>query len=316
VFAPFPGRLVAARMGPPSAIGSTNFVLLKHQMSLSDRKLEFYSLYMHLADATKAEKPPEWLTKAREAKKVDKAGDVWLLDEPVEAGSMIGRVGNAGPDQLAKGQVHLELFSISDLFEGMLGVPWETVDGTSGGRFCDATRVTDIIDTNRDGILSREELKAFFTTGGGRQMYYLVTRHVSEWTNDPPWTEALRQPKDFREVKPAVIEQLVADQITPGLWWDERVATHAKLPPDGVVYHYHPISFVRWLNEKLIDAAAQAGPQTIDPRTAQEVPKGITDDREGGHMMSKDVMTPDECNDKLTLKELVQGFDAPECGPE
>ncbi|MBA2540356.1 MAG: N-acetylmuramoyl-L-alanine amidase [Deltaproteobacteria bacterium] len=314
VFAPFPGRLVAARMGPPSAIGSTNFVLLRHQMSLSDRKLEFYSLYMHLSDATKTDKPPEWLVKAREAKKADKAGEVWLLDEPVEAGAVIGLVGTAGPDQLAKPQVHIELFSISDLFEGMPGIPWETVDGTAGGRFCDAARITDIIDTNKDTLLSREELKTFYTTGGGRQMYYLVTRHVSEWTSDPPWAEALRQPKDFRDVKPAVIEALVNDQITPGLWWDERVATHAKLPTDGVVYHYHPISFVRWLNEKLIDAAAQAGPQAIDPRTATQVPQGVTDDREGGHMMSKDVMAPDECNDKLTLRDMVQGFEAPDCG--
>ncbi len=314
VFAPFPGRLVAARMGSPSPIGSTNFVLLRHQMTLTDRKLEFYSLYMHLADARKGD-APEWLIKAREAKKVDKQGETWLLDEPVEAGAWIGNVGMAGPDQLAKGQVHIELFSSSDLFEGMPGTPWETVDGTSGGRFCDAARINDVIDTNKDGLLSREELKSFFTTGGGRQMYFLVTRHVSEWTADPPWAEALRQPKDFRDVKPSVIEQLVADQITPGLWWDDRVSTHAKLPPDGVVYHYHPISFVRWLNEALIDAAAQAGPREIKEADAREVPPGITDDRNGGNMLSKDALsTVDECNEKLTLKELVQGYDAPECG--
>jgi len=318
VFSPFPGRLVAARMGPSSPIGSTNFVLLRHQMTLTDRKLEFYSLYMHLADATKGDKLPGWLIKAREdktKKAVDKPGEVWLLDEPVEAGALIGTVGTAGPDTLSKGQVHLELFSISDLFEGLPNIPWETVDGTSGGRFCEAQRVIDIIDANKDGLLSRDELKAVFTTGGGRQMHYFVTRHVTEWTADPPWAEALRQPKDFRDVKPAVIEQLVADQITPGLWWDERVATHARLPPDGVVYHYHPISFVRWLNEQLIDAAEQAGPRTIDPRTAQGVPAGVTDDRAGGNMLSKDALsTVDECNDKLTLKDLVQGFEAKECG--
>lgn len=315
VFAPFPGRLVAARMGSSSAVGSTNFVLLRHQMTLTDRKLEFYSLYMHLAEATKSETPPGWLIKAREAKKVDKPGEVWLLDEPVEAGAHIGNVGTAGPDSMSKGQVHIELFSTADMFEGMAGSPWETVDGTSGGRFCDAPRITDIIDTNKDGLLSRDELKAFYVNGGGRQMNNLVTRHVSEWTADPPWAEALRQPKDFRDYKAAAIEQLVADQITPGLWWDERVSNWAKLPPDGVVYHYHPINFVRWLNTALLDAAAQAGPHDVDPTKAQGVPPGITDDRAGGNMLSKDALsTVDECNDKLTLKELVQGFDAPECG--
>ncbi len=315
VFAPFPGRLVAARMGPASPIGSTNFVLLRHQMTLTDRKLEFFSLYMHLTDATKDSKPPEWLVKAREGKKTDKAGEVWLLDEPVEAGAWIGDAGIAGPDTLSRRQVHVELFSIADLFEGMPNSPWETVDGTSGGRFSDAKRITDIIDANKDGVLSKEELKTFYANGGGRQMYTLVTRHVSEWTADPPWVEALRQPKDFHDVKPAVIEQLVADQITPGLWWDDKVATWTKLPPDGVVFHYHPVSFIRWLNEALIDAAAQAGPRQIDESKAGEVPPGITDDRNGGNMLSKDALTSvDECNDKITLKELVMGFDAPECG--
>jgi len=313
VFAPFPGRLVAARMGAPSPIGSVNFVLLRHAMSLTERKLEFYSLYMHLRDATRSEVTPEWLKKAREGKANLRPGEVWLLDEPVEAGSMIGNVGIVGPDALSKSQIHVELFSNYDLFEGMTGSPWETIDGTSGGRFCDAPRILDIIDTDKDGMLSRDELKSFYTSGGGRQMYFVVARHVSEWTADPSWVEALRLPKDFRNLKAGAIEQLVADQITPGLWWDDRVAAHCKLPPDGVVFHYHPISFVRWLNEKLIDAAAQAGPQEVDANAAGEVPPGVTDDREGIGMMSKDVGKVDECNDKLTLKDLVLGYDAPEC---
>ena len=318
VFAPFPGRLVAARMAPSSPIGSVNFVLLRHEMRLAERKLEFYSLYMHLADEV-ANEPLEWLGKARTTKdgkpRELKRGEVWLLDEAVEAGSMIGRVGVAGPGDLAKAQLHVELFSNSDLFEAMVGVPWETVDGTSGGRFCDAPRINTVIDTNKDDTLSRDELKAFYSGGAGAAMHYLVTRHVSEWTAEPSWGEALRLPKDFRKMRPEAIDTLVSEQITPGLWWDERVAAHCRLPADGVVHHYHPISFVRWLNEKLIDAAAQAGPKDIDPNQAGEVPPGITDDRDGVGMVSTDAFVEDTCNEKLTLKELVLGFDAPECGP-
>ncbi len=315
VFAPFPGRLVAARMGAPSPIGSVNFVLLRHAMSLSERKLEFYSLYMHLQnELEKSESDaPEWMKKARKANADLRSGQIWLLDEPIEAGAAIGHVGVVGPGALSKSQVHIELFSNYDLFDGMLGSPWETIDGTSGGRFCNSQRILGIIDTNSDGMLSRDELKQFYTSGGAAQMYFIVARFVSEWTAEPSWVEALRLPKDFRDLKPGAIEQLVADQITPGLWWNERVAAHCKLPPDGVVYHYHPISFVRWLNEKLIDAAAQAGPRTVNLADAKEVPPGITDDREGQNMISKNVGKVDECNDKLTLKELVMGYDAPEC---
>jgi N-acetyl-anhydromuramyl-L-alanine amidase AmpD len=317
VFAPFPGRLVAARMGASSPIGSVNFVLVRHQMSLADRKLEFYSLYMHLADEMKASDPAEWLAKARIGKdgkpRELKSGEVWLLDEAIEAGAHIGHVGVAGPGDLAKPQLHLELFANSDLFEGMPAVPWETIDGSSGGRFCDAARINDIIDGNKDLMLSREELKSFYTSGGAAT-HYLVTRHVSEWTADPSWSESLRLPKDFRHLKPAAIDALVAEQITPGLWWDDKTAAHCKLPPDGVVYHYHPISFVRWLNEKLIEAAGQAAPG-FDASKAGAVPEGITDDREGVGMASKDAFVEDTCNGQLTLKELVQGFDAPECKP-
>jgi hypothetical protein len=100
------------------------------------------------------------------------------------------------------------------------------------------------------------------------------------------------------------------------LWWDDKVAAHCRLPPDGVVYHYHPISFVAWLNEKILDAANQPdAQQVIDPDSAREVPPGITDDRDGMGMVSKEAVTEDTCNEKITLKELVQGYDAPECKP-
>jgi N-acetyl-anhydromuramyl-L-alanine amidase AmpD len=322
VFAPFPGRLVAARMGATSAIGSVNFALIRHQMSLGERKLDFYSLYMHLADElVGGAAQVAWLGKAR----VDKdgkerklaAGEVWLLDEPIEAGATIGHVGTAGPADLARAQVHVELFSSSDLFEGIVNSPWENVDGTSGGRFSDAARINDVIDTNKDGVLSRSELTAFYGSGGGSVLRYLVTRHVSEWTAEPSWTEALQLPKDFRAtLKPAQIEALVAEQITPGLWWDDKVAAHCRLPSDGVVFHYNPVSFVGWLNQQLVDAAAIAGKRDIQQKDAQDIPSGITDDfgdKEGRSMRSSNDTVEDPCNEKLTLKELVLGFDAPEC---
>ena len=35
----------------------------------------------------------------------------------------------------------------------------------------------------------------------------------------------------LKTMKPAEIDSLVAEQITPGLWWDARVATHCRLNP-------------------------------------------------------------------------------------
>ena len=318
VFAPFPGRLVAARMGPSSPIGSTNFVLLRHDMSLGKSRVQFYSLYMHIADEMKADKPVEWMQKSDAWKKA-KAGDVALLDEPVEAGALIAHVGTAGPAELSRAQIHVEFFSNSELFTDIPGSPWVVVDGTAGGRFCDVSQVNDNIDTDKDGTLSKQELSSFYSGGNANQMRYLVTLHVSEWTAEPSWADALRVPKDFKKLKPAEIDALVAEQITPGLWWDARVAAHAKLPPDGVVYHYHPVSFLWWFNQQLLDAAANApAAGAADASQAHEVPKGITDDFgdiNGSSMRSSADISEDPCNQKLTLQDLVQGFDAPECTP-
>ncbi|HRI10871.1 MAG TPA: ATP-dependent DNA helicase RecQ, partial [Nannocystaceae bacterium] len=93
---------------------------------------------------------------------------------------------------------------------------------------------------------------------------------------------ALRVPADFKDIPPSEIDAMVAEQIAPGLWWDARVAKHAKLPPDGVVYHYHPIAFIAWFNEQLLLNAQPAA--AIDPDATSKVPTGITDDHDGEGM--------------------------------
>ena len=321
VFSPFPGRLVAARFGAESPVGSVNFMLIRHQMSLGSRKVEFFSLYMHLADEMKEQAPVQWMQKSDDWKALGKPGQVVLLDEPIEAGALIGRVGKAGPGDLSRAQVHVEIFAASDLFAGYVPAtgssPWEVIDGSSSGRFCDDPKINAKIDTNNDGLDSKQELQSFFSNGG-EAMHYFVTFHVSEWTAEPSWSEALRQPKDFKSLKGDEIEQLVAEQITPGLWWTEKVASHARLPIDGIVYHYHPVTFVSWFNKQLVEAAALAeksGVGTANKNDAKEVPKGVTDDRDGDNMLSVGEVQEDPCNAKLTLKEMVDGFDAPECTP-
>ncbi len=319
VFAPFPGRLVAARMGASSPVGSTNFVLLRHEMSLGQSKVQFYSLYMHLADELVADKKADWLAKSELWKKNSKPGAVVLLDDPIEAGSIIGHVGSAGPGDLAKAQVHIEFFSNSELFADVPGSPWEIIDGTAGGRFCDAPRINGLIDSNNDGKLSRAELKAFYESGGGQQTRNMVTFHVSEWTAEPSWSEALRVPADFKDMKPADIDALVAEQIAPGLWWTPEVAQHARLPLDGVVYHYNPISFVGWFNQQLLEAAALAPKDVLSKSDTSGVPAGITDDfgdKDGSSMRSGIDVAEDPCNKNLGLNEMVLGYDAPECGPQ
>ncbi len=67
VLAMFPGRVVVAKNGPETpALGSNNFVLLKHEIAFDpkdDKKVfRFYSLYMHMLefDATRDVTDEEW----------------------------------------------------------------------------------------------------------------------------------------------------------------------------------------------------------------------------------------------------------------
>ncbi len=322
LYAPFPGRVVAARMGGASAVGSTNFVLLRHDMTLGAAHVRFYMLFMHLADElamTPAERPPwmagdSWTTGEATRKK----GDLALLDEPVEAGQIIGRLGKAGPPGASRSQVHLEVFSTSPLFEDLPGSPWTIIDGTAGGRFCDVAEINDVIDTDRDGSLSNQELASFYAGGGDDTLRYAVALHVTEWTADPSWKEALRVPADFHDLSPTELDAMVDEQITPGLWWTADLSRHARLPADGVVYHYHPVTFLRWFNEKLLETSAAGLTVEANEADASATPTGVTDDlgdESGEEAVSTADMDDDECDKSLGLEQLVQGWDAPECAP-
>ena len=77
-------------------------------------------------------------------------------------------------------------------------------------------------------------------------------------------------------------------------------------------------AFLGWFNQQLLDAPRARARRPIDVDDAQEVPKGITDDfgdKDGSSMRSSADISEDPCNQKLTLQDLVQGFDAPECTP-
>jgi murein DD-endopeptidase MepM/ murein hydrolase activator NlpD len=318
IYAPFPGRIMVGRMGAESEVGSNNFVLLRHDMALGEESVRFWTLYMHLADELGAAPAalPEWMTKDGPTgwKTVAQPGAVVLIDEPVEAGTLIGHMGSAGPADLRRPQLHLAVFSSDPLFEKIPNAPWELVDGTSGGRFCDDERITKLIDKNRDGKLSRSELATFYKSGGAQQFHAYMTYHVSEWTFEPSWHDALRSTADFRAIKPKELDRMIDEQIIPGLWWTDDVATHAGLPASGEVVHYHPVKFLHWFNEKIVEAVDVVD-QTVDANEAVEATSaGMVDDFgdvAGEHALSATDEDDDRCDKAIDLKDMVQGFDAP-----
>ncbi|MBE7450303.1 MAG: N-acetylmuramoyl-L-alanine amidase [Kofleriaceae bacterium] len=315
LYAPFPGRVVAARTGASSPIGSPNFVLLRHDLNIG-RPVRFFTLYMHTADEPGGEGAPRWL--AGKSKRVlDGEREVLGFDEAVEAGEVVGHAGEVGPDALYASQIHLEIFSREEVFRG--DADWQKVDGAAGFRFCEAEEVNQLIDNDKDGRLSRVELDEYYAGGEvGDDMRRLVTYHVSEWTDEPAWAEELaRSLPDFRkrsgkkkvqshdaDDEDLDIGALVSDQLDPFIWWTEPVAAALGLPRDGTVFHYHPMRFIEKVNLKLADR----GSHDVREEDARLVDTTqVTDDSSGEGMFHEvEQKNPDDLH--LTVEDLEAGW--------
>lgn len=324
IFSPFPARLLAVRMGSGSEIGSTNFALLRHDMTIGTGSVRFYSLYFHLDNELKTEPgepgAPEWLA-AKAWQEQKKNNRTVLLNEPIEAGRIIGRMGKAGPPSARQAQIHFEIFANEEITEkieadtSLLKEKWEIIDGTLGGRFCTNPKVNELIDTNpKDGQLSRSELLSFFRSSADRALTRrFAVLHTSEWIGSPDWLESLELAPEYASLGKARLKSLVEGQITPTLWWTEAVSKHAKLPKDGVVFHYHPLAFVRYINSKLLQAKALEadGVGAFDEAHAKETPSDVTDDLDdesGDSFVDEAELTEEAFDDSLGLEELIKGF--------
>ncbi|HPH29459.1 MAG TPA: hypothetical protein PLA87_21565, partial [Pseudomonadota bacterium] len=159
-----------------------------------------------------------------------------------------------------------------------------------------------------DGVLSEKELRDFFQHGTERaDLRKLAVRFMSEWGNDPQYEAALLKSKDFRLLPKAARLKLYKEQIQPTLWYTEELALKVGLPKDFIVWHYHPVRFVAWMNSQMrrqattVAGAIQlaqgpAAAQVLDDRDSLE---GFTDEEDELSL---------EAGKKLTLEDLVGGY--------
>jgi len=312
------GAIVAARMAPPCAVGSCNFVLLRHQLSLG-RVVTVFSLYYHLAlPETGGELQIPWLARvtAGPGKVALDRGETALLNVPVEAGEPISLVGEGGPPEAREEQIHFEIFAPTEVGAAVDPGYWEVIDGGESSRFCTDRRVLALIDRPYggrapDGLLSRRELRNFFTLSPARaRLHRLVVRHRSEWTPGD-WPEQLDRAPDFARLPPATRRRMISSQINPTLWWTKEVAAHAGLPEGGGVYSYHPIGFLVWF-EKLAQRLATSRSADIGSADRWEgklAPSYLTVDRESAkEMTGEEDFHSGEQNRDLTLEDLANGY--------
>lgn len=287
--APFAGRLLLARQRRQDEwpkVGSPNFVLLRHDLTVSGTSVRFFSLLMHVADESEGGDPPAWFRggKGRKWWSDLAAGEVAQLDEPVGAGELIAHVGEAGRGSDWKGQVHFEVFAAEEIGETIEPGFWKTYDGSAGGRFCLVPEIVNPIDRDHSQSLAHSEVVAFFHDNPARADFRrIAVRHLSEWGDKNDFEAALGKARDFGRLSPAKKHQLFAEQIEPYLWWGDDLAA-LGLPADKIVWGYHPITFVAWLAARQRAAASQRarGVGSESAYGGQKPPAEIKDDTEGG----------------------------------
>lgn len=318
IYAPMQGRIMLAKLGSPCPVGSCNFVLLKHRLEAGTRSFDFFSLYYHLQreDAQWGQEQPPWIGRNPAAMRQVERGRTAQLDDGIDAGELIGRVGLAGPAVARTGQIHFAIFAAEDL--GALDPNfWELIEGSRTSRFCRDTALIEKIDRPfagkaRDSLLSRRELLDFFTSNPKREeLRNLVIRYRAEWTPGD-WQSELSRAPDFGTLSASERKQLVAQQVKPTLWWTRSAAKHTGLPVDGYVYAYHPLTFLGWYRQLLRKQAKlrAAGLGLAKTWEGKFAPKHMTVDGESGSDMAdeEDLVVGDKKATKLTLEDLVDGY--------
>ena len=326
IYAPLKGQMVAARMSSPCPVGSCNMILLRHHLASHLGQRVFYLLFFHLRqeeDNRFMQKIVPWLVRTREEQwRKDLAlGRVAMMNEEVEAGELIAHVGSAGPPGSRSSQVHFAVFSPRDITRGLEDDKspfWEIIKTPATKRLCDDAKIVGRIDTKGrrgDQYLSRKELREFFRYSGlRRELRRVGVKHLSEWT-DNGWAEALEDAPDFARLPDKEKKRLIAQQITPTLWWTPEVASHAGLPSNGVVYSYHPVSFLLWFKQVMRRSASSRAvgigseEQYNNAKKEEQAPDTFKLDSESSHGVTDDEdRFTGHTSKKLTLEELANGY--------
>ena len=158
------------------------------------------------------------------------------------------------------------------------------------------------------------------------QLRKAVSYNISEWTEEPDWAASLKGSiADFRKKSAKRkgkqagaddddedydIDAMVDEQLKPYLWWTNDVAVALGLPSDGVVYHYHPIRFIEWVNAKLQEGAGKE--EVVSVTETKEIDTtvlmGDIDDVTGDSAFV-DTDAPDPDDGKIGVEHLIEGYE-------
>ena len=175
-----------------------------------------------------------------------RAGEIVLLDRPVEAGDVVGRIGSVVPGVERGDEIHFEVLAPRKM-SGALGRPFRYLEAAADGPFVRRGAIVAAIDGDQNQDVTADELQAFFRNPDQQlareTLRRLAVRHVHEWSaaND---RVTFSNARELAQLSLADRQSIYRLAIAPYLFLTHEVALHAGLPDSGAVYSYHPLTFL------------------------------------------------------------------------
>ena len=279
VRAPTRGHILAVRRAVAGA-SSASFVLMKHEVEIDDTPVTFYSLLAHLdlpSRTSDEAKSIPWLQALagapRSATADFDAGKVVIVDQRVEAGALIGKVGTVSRGPEEGPEVHFEIFT-TEKIPGEFGRAFHYVNAADDGAI---VRRADLVipeDSSRDQELDADELERFFRSGDLKQRQALrrvAIRHRHEWGDRNSESDFVRL-RELSGLSEQERRRLYEVAIAPYLFWDDELSKATGLPANQTIYSYNALSFLLELAARAEHVALpvahgrEIGETRLDPR--------------------------------------------------
>jgi hypothetical protein len=285
VRAPVRGRVIAARRSTAGK-SSTSFVLIRHQLEVDGAPVVFYSLLAHLdipSPATADTASVPWVQAVahgpRAVAAALAAGEVVALNERVEAGDLVGSVGTVsrGPEQGS--ELHFEIFTTERL-GGELGRSFRTINAADDGPISRRADLIAAVDGNGDVQVDPDELRRFFRAGEldrRQSLRRLAIRHRHEWGDRTTLAELSGQ-RELAGLSESDRRALYDVLFAPYIFWTDELARATGLPPNQIVYSYHPLTFLVELAARNAQLqlpktrGREIGEKGLEPRKLAHVP--------------------------------------------
>ena len=312
VYAPFAGKIVAARMTDDGPIGSRNFVLIRSELPVGSAALRFWTLLFHLDEEFAGPSAPAWFARASS----QLADDPVPLAIDVNAGDLVGHVGEAGlPGRTRGAAPRRDHERRRDRREGRARI-LDHRRGRGHGPLLRGARHRRQIDKpsngKKDGLLSRAEMMNFFKRDPQREAFRKLRRASRQRVGRQQRLGDRAQPHArLRRAAEAAARAAVSRSDRAGTCGGPtRSAPPPELPSDKLVWNYHPVTFIVWLHDKL--RGAQSTSKDIAGESAfagVAAPSNIKDDSDAteGFTDDEDVLFGD-AGKKLELEDLAKGY--------